>query len=553
MPAAEAAMEAFEQGGDALFWRFHALLFEDQQALSRSDLERYAAQVGMDVGELSRALDGHTHRARVEADQALAARAGARGTPGFFINGRQLMGAQPYEEFDRVVREEIALARRDLARGVPRLALYARRMERAVERAEERAPAPSPPRPQPDPNAVYRVPVDGRPARGRPDALVTIVMFSDFQCPFCARVLPTLEQIADRYGREVRFVYRHNPLPFHQQALPAAIAAEEVFRQRGADAFFRYHDLLFENQRELERDRLLELARRAGANPRQVGRALDEQRHRATIDADQQLAQSLGASGTPSFFINGRNLRGAQPFDSFARVIDEELARARARVDAGTPRRRLYETIIAAGATSPQTIQPSGAPAPAPSPPPDQVYRIAVPPGAPTRGRASAPITIQIFSDFQCPFCNRVRPTIDQILSTYPTQVRLVWRDYPLPFHTQAMPAAEAAREVLLQGGNDAFWRFHDLVFENQRDLDAESLVRLAGQVPGVSPTRVRRALERGTHRAAVEADVRAVQDAGASIGTPSFFINGRLLQGAQPFEAFRAAIDAEMARVGPI
>src|SRR5690606_95031 len=230
----------------------------------------------------------------------------------------------------------------------------------------------------------------------------------------------------------------------------------------------------------------------------------------------------------PSFFINGRQVRGAQPFETFERVIDEELARARARVDAGTPRRRVYEEIIASGATTPQTIE--AAPSPAPSRA-DPVYRIAVPARAPTRGPASAAITIQIFSDFQCPFCNRVRPTIDRILETYPSMVRLVWRDYPLPFHPQAMPAAEAAREVFRQRGNDAFWRFHDLVFENQRQLDTETLVSLAAQVPGVDARRVRRALEQGTHRAAVEADVRAVQDAGARIGTPSFFINGRLLQ----------------------
>src|SRR5690606_18619747 len=106
-----------------------------------------------------------------------------------------------------------------------------------------------PRRPVPDPNAVYRVPIDGRPSHGPADALVTIVVFADFECPFCARVQPTLQEVADRYGRDVRFVFRHNPLSFHPNALPAALAAEEVFRQRGARGFFRYHDLLFENQR----------------------------------------------------------------------------------------------------------------------------------------------------------------------------------------------------------------------------------------------------------------------------------------------------------------
>jgi protein-disulfide isomerase len=538
-PAAEAAMEAFAQGGNELFWRFHAMLFENQYALSRSDLERYASRVGLDMAALARALDAHTHAARVEADEELASRVGAQGTPNFFINGRPFRGAQPYEAFEEVVREEIALARRELARGVPRAELYARRMRGASDRP---APPPEPREParaQPDPAAVYRVPVEGRPSRGRADALVTIVMFSDFQCPFCARALPTLRQIEERYGRDVRFVYRHNPLPFHAEAMPAALVAEEVFRQRGAAAFFRFHDLVFENQRELNREVLIQLARRAGANVREVERALDDQRHRATIEADQEVANGLGARGTPSFFINGRNVRGAQPFEAFQAVIDEELARARERVAAGTPRSRIYEEILARGATSPQLLAPPTEAAPAADP----VYRIAQPERAPTRGPASAPVVIQIFSDFQCPFCNRVRPTIERLLAEH-SDVRLVWRDYPLPFHTNAMPAAEAAREVFRQAGNDAFWRFHDLLFENQQQLDPDSLVRMAERVRGVDARRVRRALEDGTHRAAVEADMRAVREAGAQIGTPSFFINGRLLQGAQPYEAFRAAVE---------
>ena len=226
LPAAEAAMEAYRQGGDALFWRYHALLFENQRALSRADLEAYGARAGLDAAELSRALDGHAHQARIEADQAIAARLLARGTPAFFINGRVLMGAQPFEAFDALVREEIAIARRAMASGVERGRLYAHFMHQGREAPSDEVDgsdagyAPPPARPVPDPSAVYRVPVDGRPSRGRADALVTIVMFSDFQCPFCARVLPTLEQIATQYGDDVRFVYRHNPLPFHQNARP---------------------------------------------------------------------------------------------------------------------------------------------------------------------------------------------------------------------------------------------------------------------------------------------------------------------------------------------
>ncbi|MCS6798510.1 MAG: thioredoxin domain-containing protein, partial [Myxococcota bacterium] len=501
MPAAIAALEAFEQGGNEKFWRYHDLLFENQNALERADLERYAQQIGLNMDQFRSALDSREHEPRIREDMALADRIGARGTPHFFINGRRLAGAVPFENFKEIIDDELRRTERMIAAGVPRNRVYAELMRNArAEAAPEQPAAEAPrPRPQPDPNAVYRVPVSPQdPQKGPADALVTIVQFSDFECPFCARVEPTIDQIVERYGRDVRVVWKNNPLPFHQNAMPAAQLAMEAFQQGGARKFWEIHRILFENARELGRDRLIEYARRVGLNIAQVEAALDNNEHRAVIEAAQELARSLGATGTPSFFINGRNLRGAQPLEAFTRVIDEELAKARERVAAGTPRARLYEEIIRNGATSPQFIQ-GAAPAPAPhpaAPPPPQVYNIAVPRTAPSRGPANAPVTIQIFSDFECPFCNRVRPTLDQIEREYGNRVRMVWRDYPLPFHQNAMPAHQAAREVFRQGGNEKFWRYHDLLFENQRALDRASLERYAEQVGGIDMNAFRAALD---------------------------------------------------------
>ncbi|MBX3274686.1 MAG: thioredoxin domain-containing protein [Sandaracinaceae bacterium] len=176
-------------------------------------------------------------------------------------------------------------------------------------------------------------------------------------------------------------------------------------------------------------------------------------------------------------------------------------------------------------------------------------YVVPIPARVPSRGPAGAPITIQIFSDFQCPFCARVRPTIDQIVETYPSDVRVVWRHYPLPFHRDAMPAAEASVEVYEQAGDAAFWAYHDLLFDNQRALDAANLVALARRVPGVDAARVEAAVRDRRHRARVESDMDAVRDAGMRIGTPSFLIDGELVSGAQPFSRFRTAIEAARAR----
>ncbi len=551
MPAAILAMEAYEQGGDEKFWQLHDVLFENQRALERPQLEQYAQQVGLDMAQVRAALDNEEHKDLIEADMELASSIGARGTPNFFINGVQVQGAQPFEAFKTIIDAQIEHAEAQLAAGTPRAGLY-----NAIVRNGKTSAAPpqqqqaANARPQPDPNAVYKVEVTGDllPQKGPDDALVTIVEFSDFECPFCGRVEPTVNQIMEDYGNDVRVIWMNNPLPFHQNAGPAAQAALEAYQQGGDAKFWQMHAKLFENQRALTRENLESYAQELGLNMGQFRAALDNNEHQAAITAQQAIARQMGATGTPSFFINGRNLRGAQPIQAFKSVIDEELAKARRMVAAGTPRSQVYANTIRNGATSPQTIAPPAGAAAAPdrpaAPPADQVYEIAVPRNAPSKGAANAQVVIQEFSDFQCPFCSRVNPTVQQIMREYGNRVRIVWRNYPLPFHDKAHLAAQASLEVFRQGGSEKFWAYHDLLFANQRALERANLEQYAQQVGGINMGQFRQALDSERHKAAVDADMEAVREAGARIGTPSFFINGRLLQGAQPFEAFKTAID---------
>jgi protein-disulfide isomerase len=125
--------------------------------------------------------------------------------------------------------------------------------------------------------------------------------------------------------------------------------------------------------------------------------------------------------------------------------------------------------------------------------------------------------------------------------------VRIEFRHYPLPFHQQAPLAHEASAEAHAQG---KFWEYHDLLFANQRALARENLEQYAQQV-GLNMARFRAALDNHTHAAAIEADKNAITRAGARIGTPTFFINGKMLSGAQPFEQFKAVIDAALAAPG--
>jgi protein-disulfide isomerase len=137
---------------------------------------------------------------------------------------------------------------------------------------------------------------------------------------------------------------------------------------------------------------------------------------------------------------------------------------------------------------------------------------------------------------------------VKQVIDEYGDKVQIVWRNYPLPFHDKAFKAAEAALEVHAQGGDEKFWKYHDILFENQRALSPEELIKYAEQVGGINTQKLKAALDTDKHKAAVQADMDAVQKAGARIGTPSFFINGKLLQGAQPYPAFKSAIDAALA-----
>ncbi|MEM9189008.1 MAG: thioredoxin domain-containing protein [Myxococcota bacterium] len=555
--AHRAAMEVFEQGGSEKFWAFHDIIFQNQRAIQRADLEGYAERVGgIDMGQFRAALDGTEHQDAITEDQAIATRIDARGTPHFVINGRKIAGAQPFEAFKTIIDEEIATGEAIVEAGTSARAVYATLMQNATDNAAPAAAAgaqaaqkqPQQAQRQPDPNAVYKVPVGNEPQKGPDNALVTIVEVSDFECPFCGRVNPTIAQIIERYGNDVRVVWFNNPLPFHQNAPLAHRAALEVFEQGGDAKFWAFHDKLFENQRAIQRADLERYAEELGGiNMGQFRAALDGDEHQETITAHQNLARSLGASGTPSFFINGRNLRGAQPLQAFTAVIDEELAKARALVESGTNRNNVYAKTIEDGHESQQFVG-GAAPAPAAAPPaPDTVYEIAVPRDAPSKGSANARVVIQEFSDFECPFCGRVNPTIAQIMEEYGDRVRIVWRHYPLPFHQNAPLAHQASLEVHRQGGDEKFWAYHDILFQNQRALQRADLERYAEQVGGINMAQFRSALDTNRHQARMQQDIDAISEAGARIGTPSFFINGRLIQGAQPFPQFKAAIDAAL------
>jgi protein-disulfide isomerase len=438
--------------------------------------------------------------------------------------------------------------RRSAASGVLVAALL------ALPACDQPAAPPSDKRAPPPPAAaltpeLFKVPVGDSPALGRADARVTMVVFSEFQCPYCSRVEPTLQQIRKSYGDEVRVVWKHWPLPMHDRAIPAALAAEAA-RQQGR--FWEMHDQLFAHQQALGPEELEGHARTVGLELASFRSAAASAAARTRIDDDRRLGEALGVQGTPTFFINGRRLVGAQSFERFQALIDEELARASARLAGGVPRSGLYAALIEGGLDH---AAPAADPAPGPGchapgcagPPPVRpadttVYQ--VPAGAaPARGPASAPVTVVLFSDFQCPYCKKLEPTIEALEKEYPGKVRVVWKNFPLEMHPAARLAAAAALAAHAQG---KFWAMHDRLLASQESLDRSAILGYAHEL-GLDPGRFQTAL--GEAAAQVEADVQQGIGVGVS-GTPTVFVNGRRVTGAYPLATFKALVDEELANV---
>ncbi len=172
----------------------------------------------------------------------------------------------------------------------------------------------------------YTIPVAaGDPVRGNANAPVTIVEFSDFQCPFCQRVNPTLARVREVYGDRVKIVFKDFPLPNHPQAPKAAEAARCAAEH---NKFWEMHDAMFANQRGLEVPQLKQTARSLGIDGAAFDSCLDSGKHAATVQKGADLGEKLGVNSTPTLYVNGRPLVGAMPFEMFKQVIDDELARS---------------------------------------------------------------------------------------------------------------------------------------------------------------------------------------------------------------------------------
>lgn len=370
----------------------------------------------------------------------------------------------------------------------------------------------------------FAIPVhDDRPTLGPADAPVTIEIFSDFECPYCAQAQRNLDALDQKYPGTIRRVYRAFPLSNHPQALLAALIAESAAAQ---GKFWPFYRAIF-SARQLRPQILLDIAQAQGLDMKALGSDLETLTHASKIRRDLALAKQLGVNATPIFYINGRRVEGSTSLPILSHYVDQEL-----RVVQALPNpKHTYQQLTQHGYTGIELP---------PEPPPVEVSTQ----GAPSRGPADAPVTIVTFSDFECPFCVRGDHELQRAIAAYPGKVRLVFRHMPLPFHAQGK---KAARIGALAQEQQKFWAFHDAIFAHEGALDDQSLLGIATQA-GLSPEETQAAIvdADGRLQARVDKDLELGKSLGIR-GTPAYFINGQAKRGAQPELALRLAIDAAL------
>jgi protein-disulfide isomerase len=513
MEAANAARCAAEQGAVA-YWGMHDLIFANPDHWSNANaiavFHSYATELGLDADDFRSCQESKRHYEGVLADIDFGRSRGVNSTPSFFINGQPLIGAQPLTIFNQAIAA----------------------VQDGQTIAASDPPASSANQPAPRPTPVSISSNDAAGILGDTEAAVTIVEYTDYQCPFCQRhnneTMPTLISNLVDSGR-VRYILKDFPLDqIHPQARLAAVAARCAGEQ---DSYWVMHDAIFaaqiewSGQAENAATILSGLADDLGLDIEAYRECAGSGRYDVAIQTNLEEGVSLGVGGTPFFFVNGFPVNGAQPYGLFEYAV--ELAEQGNLADAYVQE-----------------------PEPEPAPPTQPRGPVDVPvAGAYSIGDPDAPVTIVEYTDYQCPFCARhMTETLPEIKSKYIDSgiVRYVFKDFPLTsIHPQAVAAAEAARCAGEQG---AYVEMHDALFGNQGQWSnsADPAGLYGGYAESIGLDRVSFDDCLSSHRFldAVMADLDEGIGFGVG-GTPAFFLNGYFLSGAQPFTVFEEAINS--------
>ena len=381
-----------------------------------------------------------------------------------------------------------------------------------------------------DPRTIYKVPIGTAPADGPADAPVTIVYWSDYACGYCYRVQSTLDTLNRMYPGQLRWVHRILPLDEDE-----TVSAEAALAAAAQGQFRPMNDRLYALAGHVDRAAVELLARELGLDMVRFRADLDTRVYRAQITSDTADARALGVSGTPTFFVNGRPVHGAQGLKVFVDVVDEELARAGSTKGG-------YDQLVATGklqADAPPDTEHAGFELD-----PNATYRVGL--GLPGHqlGPDAAPVTIVVWSDFQCPFCQRSVPVVAKLRAQYGDDVRVVFRHLAMQMHRNAGIAAEAA---IAAGEQGKFWAYHDQLWDHFGSLTRADLDSFAAAA-GLDLAVFKIALDSHRYRDLVVQEGATALALGVD-GTPTMFINGQPVVGSRDFDGMDKIVGAHLLR----
>ena len=483
--AHEASLCAKEQGK---YWPYFDAVFEYPTNPTQADLEKIAQEKGLNLTKFKDCLSSGRTRPTITAEIAEARGKNISGTPIFFVNHVRIDGAEDYAKFQTVIDGVL----KDGAKYV------------------DPGAKPEPRAPQGPAAAVKFTDLKGRPSLGPENAQITLVEYSDFHCPFCKRIEPTIDQVMQTYAGKVRKVWRHYPLPFHKGA-DRTHEASECAHEQGK--FWEFHKQILD---ATVRDdaAFAKIATDIKLDKNKFDQCLASGKYKAVVQSDMSSGSKNGVDGTPAVFVNGWLISGAQPFSSFQKIIDGVLKDG-------------------------DKYKPEGAGAAPAAPQPPAIVKFEDLKGRPSEGPENAPVTLVEFSDYHCPFCGRVEPTIDKLMETYKGKIRKVWRHYPLPFHKGA-DRTHAAAECAHEQGK--FWDYHKKLFASLGlNKDDATLIKFAEELK-LDKGKFEQCLTSNKYIPLVQQEIAKGAQYGVR-GTPATFVNGELVSGAQPYENFEKVV----------
>jgi protein-disulfide isomerase len=443
-------------------------------------------------------------------------------------------------------------------------------LDKEADRLKEQADMMKPV-PRLDKDQVNDFNLLGAPSTGPENAKLTMVVFSDFECPFCARFAMGSKQLLQAHPNDLRLVFMNFPLNKNcNSAVPsemhprACIGAEAAMAAAAQGKFWEMHDYLFANQRIYSVESIVAFAGSQGMDANAIKEAIETNKFASVIEEEARQMLSTKGRGTPSVFINGmiaQNARWDDPVSINAFLDDllhpekqkekaPSVAPAVANpgalpgsnvvLDDGTrleDRLNQLKEKLAAVNLAPNAPQ---APPKPKAPEPGKVYSFDLT-KSPAIGASEAPVTVVIFQDFLSPQTQMIAGVMKEILAQFPDKVRYVFKNLPGRGHQFSVEAHEAA---LTANAQAKFWPMYDLIIANRATLNLEELRKLAEQA-GLDMAKYDDDMQKHIYRSAIITDVSDADKASVSMA-PAVFINGKYQPDPRK-EALAAAIQSAL------